>query len=507
MATKKSKAPSIIEAIEDPALLGGFFRDQGTWEVWKAYLAGLFAVPMEPERLALFRKYTGRTTAPQFEFDKSFLVCGRRSGKSVILAVVACYLGCFRDFRPFMSPGEVGRIRIMAADLAQSRTIFGFVRGLLLESPLLKDRVVKELAQSIALRNNIVIECATSNFKSVRGYTLVAALCDEAAFWQSDEGASNADIEVIRGVEPAMATIPHGKLLVASSPYSKKGILWEGYQNSYGKDDADSLCWLAATTQMNPTVSQAYVDKKLEEDFEANSAEYLAQWRSDLSSFITPEAVRACLDGERERGVDYRNRYIGFVDVAGGSGGDSMTLGISHKVGNTVLLDCVREIRPPFSPQAAIEEYAALLKKYRIATVIGDRFGGDLPREQFRNAGIHYEVCEYTKSELYIALLPLINSRGVVLLDDKRLINQLTSLERRTHRSGRDTVDHPQRGGHDDVVNAAAGALVLTSQRPAGWRRRNPEAPKPLQWTAERFFGPAMAGGPGHEGTGWLWRR
>ena len=360
----------------------------------------------------------------------------------------------------------------MAADLAQSRTIFGFVRALLLESPLLKDRVIKETNDTITLRNSIVIETGVASYRAVRGYTLVCALADEAAFWRSDEASTNVDVEIIRAIEPGMATIPHAKLLVASSPYSKKGILWEGYQNSYGKDDADSLCWLAATTQMNPTVSQAYVDKKLEEDFEANSAEYLAQWRSDLSSFITPEAVRACLDGERERGVDYRNRYIGFVDVAGGSGGDSMTLGISHKVGNTNFLDCVREIRPPFSPQAAIEEYAALLQKYRIATVIGDRFGGDLPREQFRNAGIHYEVCEYTKSELYIALLPLINSRAVMLLDDKRLISQLVSLERRTHRSGRDSIDHPQRGGHDDIVNAAAGAIVMASQRPAGWRRR-----------------------------------
>ena len=82
-----------------------------------------------------------------------------------------------------------------------------------------------------------------------------------------------------------------------------------------------------------------------------------------------------------------------------------------------------------------------------------------MPREQFRNAGIHYEVCEYTKSELYIALLPLINSRAVMLLEDKRLISQLVALERRVHRSGRDSIDHPQRGGHDDVVNSAAGAL------------------------------------------------
>ena len=39
--------------------------------------------------------------------------------------------------------------------------------------------------------------------------------------------------------------------------------------------------------------------------------------------------------------------------------------------------------------------------------------------------------------KLYQALLPLINSGGVVLLDNNRLISQLVGLERRTHRSGR----------------------------------------------------------------------
>lgn len=41
-----------------------------------------------------------------------------------------------------------------------------------------------------------------------------------------------------------------------------------------------------------------------------------------------------------------------------------------------------------------------------------------------------------------------------------RLVSQLSNLERRTTRIGRDIVDHPP-GGHDDVANAAAGALVL----------------------------------------------
>ncbi len=38
------------------------------------------------------------------------------------------------------------------------------------------------------------------------------------------------------------------------------------------------------------------------------------------------------------------------------------------------------------------------------------------------------------------------------------------SLERRTSRAGRDSIGHMP-GGHDDVCNAAAGALLLVQAR------------------------------------------
>jgi len=40
----------------------------------------------------------------------------------------------------------------------------------------------------------------------------------------------------------------------------------------------------------------------------------------------------------------------------------------------------------------------------------------------------------------------------------------LAHLERRTHRSGKDSVDHPPHG-YDDVANAVCGALVVASRR------------------------------------------
>ena len=45
-----------------------------------------------------------------------------------------------------------------------------------------------------------------------------------------------------------------------------------------------------------------------------------------------------------------------------------------------------------------------------------------------------------------------------------RLVSQLTGLERRTARSGKDTIDHDS---HDDIANAVAGATQPTQVRPA----------------------------------------
>jgi hypothetical protein len=148
-----------------------------------------------------------------------------------------------------------------------------------------------------------------------------------------------------------------------------------------------------------------------------------------------------------------------------------MTFAVAHKEGNTCVLDLIREVRPPFSPEAVVEEFADTAKRYRLTKVIGDRYAGEWPRERFRIHGLNYELVEDSKSALYQALLPIINSRGVVLLDHDRMVHQLVTLERRTARGGRDSIDHP-RGMHDDVANAVAGAIVLAHKRPATWREK-----------------------------------
>jgi hypothetical protein len=221
-------------------------------------------------------------------------------------------------------------------------------------------------------------------------------------------------------------------------------------------------CWQAATRDMNPSVPQSYIDQHMADDPARAAAEYLAHFRTDLEAFVAREAVEACISANvYERGALRQHSYVGFVDPSGGRA-DAMTLAIMHLEANreTAVLDLVREVRPPFSPEAVVAEFAATLKQYRVTVVRGDRFAGEWPVEQFSKFGIRYEAAAKPKSDLYVDLLPLINSRRIDLLDNAKLVTQLVGLERRTARGGKDSIDHAP-GGHDDVANAVAGAAAL----------------------------------------------
>ena len=448
---------NIIEALDDPSLFAPHFRGD-TWGPWRAFLAALFALPMSDAALELYQAHTGRQTAPMAPFKEAALIIGRRGGKSRVLAAVAVFLACFRDYAPHLAPGEVPTIGVLAADRRQARTVFRYTLGLLQKVPLLAGEIVDETADTIMLRNGTAIEIGTASLRSSRGYTYAAVIADESAFWRSDETSANPDSEIFRALRPGMATIPGAILLNASSPYRKRGVLWEAYRRHYGKDDAPVLVWQAPTLAMNPGLDPAIVAEAYESDPEAAEAEYGARFRSDLSDFVSREAVEACVIPGRIE-LPRATRHVAFVDPSGGSA-DAMTLAIAHNESGVAVLDAVRERKPPFSPEDVVQDFAAVLKSYGLSSVTGDRYAGEWPRERFRVHGITYDLSERTKGAIYMDALPLLNSRKVELLEHRTLISQLCGLERRTARGGRDSIDHAP-GSHDDVANAALGALLL----------------------------------------------
>lgn len=451
-----------LEAMGDEHLFAPWFTDPTSWEAWFTFVAVLFALPLTSEQLAIYQQCTGRQTPPTIPHKEAWLVCGRRSGKSFMLALIATFLACFHDFSRFLAPGERATVMIVCADKKQARVVLRYISGLLRGVPMLSRLIERETAEALDRKNRITIEVATASWKTVRGYTICAALLDELAFFSTDDDAANPDSAVIAAIRPATLTIPNAMLLCSSSPYARKGALWDAHRKHFGRDNDPVLVWQAATRTMNPTVSQAVIDEELERDPASARAEYLAEFRSDVQGFVAAEPVRACTaTGIYERPYQQGVTFHAFCDPSGGSQ-DSMTLCIAHSAASTgtVIIDCIREQKAPFSPEQTVQQFSDVLKSYRVSKLIGDRFGGAWPVEAFSKVGILYEPSAKPKSDLYVDLLPLVNSARVELLDHPRCIAQLLALERRVARSGRDSIDHPP-GGHDDVINAVAGAASI----------------------------------------------
>jgi hypothetical protein len=455
---------NLLQACEDQKLFGRWFKDRATWEAWFAFIAALFALPLTAEQLAIYQKHTGRQTAPLAAVVEGWLICGRRAGKSFVLALIAVFLACFKTYSQFLGPGERATILVIAADRKQARQIYRYIRGLITGTPLLAAMLEREpRADGLDLNNSVSIEIGTASFRTSRGYSFAAVLADELAFWPTDDSAE-PDYAVLDALRPGMANIPGAVLLCASSPYARRGALWDSFKRYFGRDDPDILVWRAATREMNPTIPQSIIDRAVERDPSSAAAEYGAEFRTDLEPFVSQEALEAVTaTGVLERPPIAEASYLAFCDPSGGSN-DSMTLAIAHAEGKVGILDAIRERRAPFSPESVVEEFALLLKRYRLTTVEGDRYGGEWPAEAFRRHGITYRAAKQPKSDIYRDLLPRINSGEVSLLDSPRLINQFVGLERRTTRSGRDSIDHAP-GAHDDLSNAAAGVLVATSER------------------------------------------
>lgn len=473
-ATKPKPQPqqvgfSIIDVMEHPELLAPFFEPQESWERWKVALAAMFGLPpprcRDIDPLEFYREHTGRSEWPTERCDEAWMPTGVRGGKSRISALIATYLACFYDYSSFLAPGEYGTVMVMAADRKQARTVFGYIKAFIRDTELLNDLVVGETADTITLSNNIRIEVHTANFKSIRGYTCVAAVCDEIAVWQS-EGSANPDTEIITAIRSRFATIPNAMLVAISSPYARSGELWETYNRHWGdKGSREVFVWKAATRDMNPSVPQEWIDKQYEKDPARADAEYGGNFRTDVERFVPLEIVQACVPvvGREQNPPADGVMYRAFVDPSGGRA-DAMTLAIGHRAPTgAVVLDVLFGVKAPFEPTVVIVQMVTTLRLYRVVRIHGDRYGGEWPREGFRNKGIDYILHPRSKSELYVDLLPHLTSRSVELLDHAKLHDELKNLERRVSPSGRELIDHPS-GGHDDYANAVAGMVDLLSK-------------------------------------------
>jgi hypothetical protein len=389
---------------------------------------------------AIFRVVAERDP-PTRRVREFWAICGRRAGKDSVASGIAAHAaGFFRDADK-LRPGERALVLCVACDRDQARIVLGYIKAFF-ALPALAPMITRETRDGLELSNGVDVAVVTNDFRAVRGRPILCAILDECAYYR-DENSATPDVELLRAIEPGLLTLPSAMLIGISSPYRRSGILFEKWKRHYGKD-GDVLVIRAPSRTMNPTLSQAAIDRALAEDRAAAGAEFLAEWRSDIEGVFTQEALDAAvMAGRLELPPREGVNFVAFCDPSGGAS-DSMTLAIAHNENGTAILDCLREVRPPFSPESTVADFVADLRRYGVQYVTGDKYGAEWVREAFTKKNMAYRHSEKSKSDIYNELIPLVNSGGAQLLDNERLLVQLANLERKTSRGGKLSIDHPR---------------------------------------------------------------
>jgi hypothetical protein len=461
--TRRRRRPAtttIDRALLDPNLLGAALGDSASWTRWLIVLKAAFGLPLSEAQRQQFIEVAGGREPPSRRVRELWAVVSRRCGKSRMAAGLAVFAACFTQHR--LAPGETGMVLVLAASQSQAKVVFQYVLGFITSSPVLRQELVSTTRSEIRLRNGVVIAIHSNSFRLIRGRTILAAVLDECAFWRSEDSAQ-PDTETYTALLPSLATT-NGLLVGISTPYRKLGLLHQKHRDHFGQEDPDVLVVQGTHAQFNPTLSESTVAAQRQADPQGAVSEWDAEFRSDISAFLSDELIEASINYGRPLELPPQSGmvYKAFCDPSGGRG-DAYTVAVGHRQQGRLVIDCVRGVHVPlgqhsFDPMAATKAFADLLKHYRVGSVVADGYSAEWAREAWRKHGVSYLKSELTKSEIYLEVLSLFTRGLVSLPDHPRLLKELRLLERRVHRSGKDSVDHG-RSGNDDYANAACGVL------------------------------------------------
>ena len=459
---------NILKAISDEHLFRSFLQDRkgklSSWLNWSIALRCLYGLPIKSKYNQLVMDCTGRDYGqlPSDGFRTALFLTGRRSGKSKISALIASYEAALSGREKLLSKGETGLVAVVSPSRFQSQVVKQYIRAVF-DTPMLAREIVKDYRDGFKLNNGVRIAILTADFRLVRGFSLLAAVCDEAAFLGTDaESKVKSDDELITALKPSLASC-NGRLIVISSPYARKGFCWNTYKRYFGKNTAPTLVWNCPSRVMNHTLPQSVVDAALQEDLAAAKSEYLGEFRDDVCIFLPRELIEQYVVKNRfellpRQGVIYG----GFADVSGGRHDDG-SISIAHRSDKKIVIDCIKRYRPPHNPNEVIHSMCDVLKSYHIKQAVGDNYSAEFTVASFRSNGIRYTKSELNKSQLFLEFLPALCSGGIELLDDEVLINQLSNLERRIRSGGKDVVCKSM-GAKDDIANAVSGVCALLSK-------------------------------------------
>ena len=423
------------------------------------------------------------------KINKINLICGRRSGKTLLSAVIAIYCAISNNWKPFLKKTPFATVLIMSHSREFSDEVLEVIRTLIEASHVLSALVNKDKKNSASTMNlkvpwiinnsqiqysRVQIKVAAASSKTTRGVAACAIICDEIAFWNLDENMKETDAKIMKAVRPAMKQFREFAMLIKlSSPGIKQGVLY----GEYKKDREGTLpptyaVFKAPSWVMTPedVVPSGEFVEEFELDSDSFDQEYRGNFADSLSFFITPEyidmAVLKKVSFQAPEGD--ATKYTAAIDAA--YKGDRFTFSVVAYVNGRVKQYMSKAWegtrQKPVSSYEVAEFIRNVCKQFNIDEVGADQYAFQPLREIFNTYGVTLKEYTFTpafKKKIYFNLKKLIHSQQADLLDNEIQTRELKELIVEQGSSGQIRIGHPA-GGTDDFADSLAVSAFLATQ-------------------------------------------
>ena len=423
---------------------------------WVAAYKSFEGKPLNESDLEIYRELSGRQEYTSGTArGELWCIKGRRSAGTKTAAKFVTYLISVHgsEYRQFAAK----RDRLHALVVLQSREIARETMNYFASfynDTVLSSEVVEVLKNSIELKSGFIVSVATCSYRAPRGLSVPICLLDETGAWRT-EGV-DLDMEVYKSIRPAMIQFKNSRLIGLGSPWTQSGLLWSCWQHRFER--ADRLVLHTPTEKMNPLIAKEELAREEAADPQNYAREFMAQFTSDIDSFIPPGDVDAAVqNGIREMAPIETRAYFAALDASGLQGRDRFTLAVCHRSGGSHGMGITYDLLRSWSRAGVgevVAEIATILKSYKIKRVTGDQFGAQFLRELLLQKGIDMKILPFTarsKPEIMLEFKLALSQGRVRLLDHPESLRELRSLESKRTSGGHFTISAP-RNLHDDLA-------------------------------------------------------
>lgn len=425
----------------------------------------------------------------EVKINKIDLICGRRSGKTLLSAVISIYCAISNNWKPFLKKTPFATVLIMSHSREFSDEVLEIIRTLIESSHILSALINKDKKNTSSTMNlkvpwilggktiqysRVQIKVAAASSKTTRGVAACAILCDEIAFWNLDESMKETDAKIMKAVRPAMKQFREfGMLIKLSSPGIKQGVLYNEYKKGRAGELPDTYAvfkapsWVMTPEDVVP--SEEFVEE-YELDPDSFDQEYRGNFADSLSFFITPEYI----DMSIVKNVEFMSpeggaqKFTAAIDAA--YKGDRFTFSITSYI-NGRLRQYVSKAwegtrQKPVSAFEVAEYIRNMCKTFGIDEVAADQYSFQPLKEIFNTYGVNLKEYVFTpafKKKIYFNLKKLIHSQQADLLDNEIQTRELKELIVEQSQSGSIKIGHPA-GGTDDFADSLAVSAFLATE-------------------------------------------